>query len=323
MQFVSLAKNPVPGGAVLAELKSYDGLSLRFARWGATRGPRRGTVCLFGGRGEFIEKYFEVVADLRRRGFAVATMDWRGQGGSERLLENPRKGHVRSFDDYERDLKTFMKEVVLPDCPPPFYALAHSMGGNIMLRHAAKPGSWFDRIVLVAPMLALDEKKVGYPPWVVRSYAETACILGLGSAYVLGGSDFAEEQKPFETNKLTSDRERWARSKGILDAGPDLALGSPTISWLRGAYRSIDRMSEPHYPKSIEVPILMFAAGKDEIVPARAIEDFGVSLKVGAQVLLPGARHEILQEADSIRQRFWAAFDAYLGVEEPRLSQAI
>ena len=102
--------------------KCPDGVQLRHARWDATRGPRRGTVCLFQGRGEFIEKYFEVIADLRRRGFAVATMDWRGQGGSTRLLANPRKGHVRSFAEFDRDLAHFMQEVVLPDCPAPYIA---------------------------------------------------------------------------------------------------------------------------------------------------------------------------------------------------------
>ena len=120
MDLVALAKNPVPSGATTGFFKGHDGIKLRFARWEATRGPRRGTVCLFQGRGEFIEKYFEVVADLRRRGFSVATMDWRGQGGSDRLLSNPRKGHVRSFADFDQDLAQFMKEVVLPDCQPPY-----------------------------------------------------------------------------------------------------------------------------------------------------------------------------------------------------------
>ena len=101
MQLVALAKNPIPGGAAPGLLDVGGGVKLRYVCWSATRGPRRGTVCLFGGRGEFIEKYFEVVADLRRRGFAVATMDWRGQGGSTRLCSNPRKGHVRSFADYD------------------------------------------------------------------------------------------------------------------------------------------------------------------------------------------------------------------------------
>ena len=153
---VSLAKNPVPSGAVVGMLAGYDGAKLRYAHWQATRGPRRGTVCLLPGRGEFIEKYFEVVADLRRRGFAVATMDWRGQGGSDRLLRNQRRGHVRDFADYDRDLKQFVREIVMPDCPPPFIALAHSMGGNITLRSCVVPGIWWDKVILSAPMVRLN-----------------------------------------------------------------------------------------------------------------------------------------------------------------------
>ena len=86
MELFALARNPVPSGAVVGTFAGYDGKPLRFARFAATRGPRRGTVCLFTGFTEFIEKYFEMIADLRRRGFAVAAMDWRGQGGSWRAV---------------------------------------------------------------------------------------------------------------------------------------------------------------------------------------------------------------------------------------------
>jgi lysophospholipase len=316
MKLVALAKNPVPGGAVPGELIAHDGTRLRFVRWQATRGPRRGTVCLFGGRGEFAEKYFEVVADLRRRGFAVATMDWRGQGGSSRPLPNARKGHVVSFSEFDSDLFQFMKEVVLPDCPPPFIGLAHSMGANIMLRNAVRPGSWFDRMILCAPMIAFAEAKVGYPQSIARAYAEAGCLLGLSKSYVKGGSDNVVEQGAFEGNELTSDRERWYRNKAVLDTDPSLALGSPTIGWLRAAYRSMGLVSSADFAGSVRVPMMVFVAGKDRIVSSRAVEDFAVGLKVGTHVLLPSAQHEILQEADSIRLRFWAAFDAYLGLDE-------
>ena len=118
MTLVSLPANPVPDDVIAGTFKTPDGVSLRFARWAPPRG-RKGTVCLFQGRSEFIEKYFETVRDLRARGFAVATFDWRGQGMSERALGNPRKGHVRSFAQYQIDLESFINEIVLPDCPPP------------------------------------------------------------------------------------------------------------------------------------------------------------------------------------------------------------
>jgi lysophospholipase len=315
MELVSLAKNPVPSGATVGMFKGYDGTRLRFARWDATRLPRRGTVCLFGGRTEFIEKYFEVIADLRRRGFAVATMDWRGQGGSERKLSNPRKGYVRGFREYDRDLIRFMKDIVLPDCPPPFVALGHSMGGNILLRNATMPGLWFERIVLSAPMIRIHEGILGEHPGRVRFLAEAACAMGLGSAYVPGGSDTLETNRPFEDNVLTSDLERWSRTKAVLDIAPALGLGWPTIAWLRGAMRSCGWLAARGYPSRINVPLLMFAAGNDKVVSSRAIEDFAVEAKVTSCILMPGSRHEILQESDSVRTRFWAAFDAYLGID--------
>ena len=108
MDLVSIPANPVPEDVVTGTLKTRDGVSLRFARWHPPPG-RKGTVCMFQGRAEFIEKYFETVRELRARGFAVATLDWRGQGRSERALDDPRKGHVGDFSEYELDLDAFMK----------------------------------------------------------------------------------------------------------------------------------------------------------------------------------------------------------------------
>jgi lysophospholipase len=315
MELISLAKNPVPSGAQTGTFKSRGGVKLRFALWEPTRPPKRGTVCVFQGRGEFIEKYFEVVADLRRRGFTVATMDWRGQGGSDRALSNPHKGHVRSFSEFDQDLAHFMREIVLPDCQPPYVALAHSMGGNILLRNASLSGSWFSRMVLCAPMIDIAAARLGAPHRTSRLYAEVLSAIGLGSLYVRGGSNRPVELDPFEGNPLTTDRERYERNRSVLQAAPALGLGSPTVAWLRAALRSIARLTAPQYPLRVQVPLLMFAAGMDTVVSTQAIEEFALRLKVGTHVLLPQARHEILQETDELRQRFWAAFDAYLGVD--------
>ena len=116
MKLVSIPANPVPEGAALAMLKTPDGVTLRAARWPPPPG-RKGTVCLFQGRTEFIEKYFEMVRDLRARGFAVATLDWRGQGLSERALRDPFKGHVDSFSRIRhrsRDLHATGRAARLP-----------------------------------------------------------------------------------------------------------------------------------------------------------------------------------------------------------------
>ncbi len=316
-QLVALAKNPVPSGAVVDTLKTYDGLELRYCRWEANQSPRLGTVCLFGGRTEFIEKYFEVVADLRRRGFAVATMDWRGQGGSDRQLGNQRKAHVRDFSDYDNDLNRFMREIVLPDCPPPYIGLAHSMGGNILLRAAIRPDLWFERIVLSAPMIRLNDKVLPTTRGFAKFASATASLFGAGKAYVRNGSDDYGETWPFEGNFVTTDRERYARNNAIVVAEPALGLGSPTYGWMQAAFRSMRMIRSPAHIAAIKVPILFVLGGDDPIADSPLIEDYANRLKLARAITIPYARHEILQERDDLRQQFWAAFDAFVGARAP------
>jgi lysophospholipase len=314
---IALAKNPAPSGAVVDTLKTHDGLELRYARWDANQSPRLGTVCLFGGRTEFIEKYFEVVADLRRRGFAVATLDWRGQGGSDRPLANARKAHIGNFSDHDKDLNLFMRQVVLPDCPPPYIGLAHSMGGNILLRAAARPDLWFDRLVLSAPMIRLNQKLLPMSRGLVRVVTTTASIFGGGKAYVRKGSDDYGETAPFEGNLLTSDRERYARNNAIVVAEPKLGLGSPTNGWMRAGFSSMRMISAPTHVGAIKSPILFVLAGEDSIADSPFIEEYAGRIKLARAITIPYSKHEILQERDDLRQQFWAAFDAFVGAHEP------
>lgn len=311
----SLARNPIPSGANVGLVPGQGGIRLRYARWDATRGPRRGTACVFPGRGEAIEKYFETIADLRRRGYAVAIIDWRGQGGSERLLDNPRKGHVESYADYEADVRTFMKEIVIPYCPPPYIAVGNSMGGNVLLRLSTVPDLWFDRMVLCAPLLDIAPERLPIPPGLAKALAKLAGMGPLGRMYVPGGTDQPYDLCPFEGNPFTSDRDRFERNRQFVEQCPDLALGSPTNRWLKATYASCARLMRPEFAMRVRIPMLLVAAGTDLIVSSTAIETFASRLKIGARVALAGSHHEVLQERDDVRLRFWAAFDAYLGIK--------
>ena len=308
MTLVSIPANPVPEDVVSGTLKTPDGVSLRFARWAPPPG-RKGTVCLFQGRAEFIEKYFETVRDLRERGFAVATLDWRGQGMSERALRNPRKGYVRDFSRYDIDLDTFVREVVLPDCPPPFFALAHSMGASVLLRAAYQGHRWFDRMVLLAPMIALPGMRRSR---LTRASVRTLRLMGLGGAYVPGGDASVMMQRPFLGNPLTSDPVRYARNLAVIEAEPALSIGWPTVAWTDAAFRAMRQLSDPNFAARIRQPLLVIAAGQDQIVSTPAIDEFSVRLRTGSHLIVPGSRHEMLMEQDRFRMQVLAAFDAFV-----------
>jgi lysophospholipase len=310
MDLVATPKNPIPLGASTGYIEVRKGLRLRFASWQSVLRERRGTVCIFPGRAEFIEKYFEAVGELRRRGFAVAVLDWRGQGGSSRLTRNPLKGHIDDFAEYEEDLSHFMKAVVLPDCPAPYYALGHSMAAMVLFRAAIKRGCWFTRLVMTAPMVKIAGLPL--PQGLCGQLADGLTMFGFGKRAVPGDKAKYRQDQPFEGNTLTSDRERFMRNFSVLQAAPGLAIGAPTIGWLKAAIDSIERVGDEKFAPRIRVPVLMLAASDDQVVVPEAIEELAVRLRAGSQIVLRGSRHEILQERDAIREQFWAAFDAFV-----------
>ena len=310
MTLVATPKNPIPLGAQTGYLDIRKNLRLRYASWQSALKERRGTVCIFPGRNEFIEKYFEVVSELRRRGFAVAVLDWRGQGGSSRLTRNPLKGHVRDFADYEEDLTHFMKGVVLPDCPTPYFALGHSMSAAVLFRAATKRGGWFSRMVMTAPMIEI--LNLPFSQKRCAQITEGLALCGFGKRTVPARKKILWLSREFEGNPLTSDRERFLRNLGVVDAAPELAIGLPTIGWLNAALAATAEIRSDAFPPQVRIPALMLAAGEDRIVSDKAIEALASRLRAGTQLVLRGSRHEIMQERDGIREQFWAAFDAFI-----------
>jgi lysophospholipase len=306
MTLVSTPDNPIPDGAIAGKINTPDGIELRFARWDSLE-RNRGTICVFQGRTEFIEKYFETVNELRQRGFAVATMDWRGQGHSSRQLQDPRKGYVKDFSEFEADVDAFMRQVVLPNCAPPYFALAHSMGGGALVRVAHSGKQKFERYVFSSPMVDLHGLKGLWPS---RLLARALRLAGRGEQFVPGGN--GDLDFDFKGNDLTSDRGRFARNAAILKADPTLGIGSATVAWVNAAFDTIDAFREAGHAEQIAQPTLMFSASDDTIVSKEAIEQFAGRLPKGSHQRIKGSQHEILQETNDVRRQFWDAFDNFM-----------
>jgi lysophospholipase len=307
MDLIGLPENPVPPGAIMVPVLAQDGLTLRAARWVGS--SPRGTVVILPGRGEFIEKYFEVVEELLARRFDVVVMDWRGQGLSERELDNPSKGHIDDFLIYERDLMSFGRQVLEAFCPKPWFALGHSMGAAILLAHAHHGGDLFERMVLTAPMI--DIYGLNFPRF-ARALAEGLDTIGLGGAFIPGGKKYPITRQPFDGNILTTDRTRYARYAAIAAAAPELTIGDPTIGWVNAAFRLMRQFEEPDFARRTMTPILILAAGADRLVKTSATETFATRLKAGRHLTIPYARHDLFLENDAVRAQVWAAFDAFI-----------
>ncbi|WP_420961009.1 alpha/beta fold hydrolase [Brucella sp. IR073] len=299
--------NRAPAGTRSGMLEMRDGKVLRYSVTPGVGVSPRGTVIILHGRNEYIEKYFETMADLAAGGLTVATFDWRGQGGSSRLLRDPLRGHVNNFDDYVLDLGEVMHDLILPDCPPPYYILAHSTGGLIALLAAPALAGHIRRMVLTAPFLGLPGSRLAIGG--IRLATRTAGLVGLGGYYANGRRG---EAQPFADNPLTSDPRRFLRNAEIIRDHPQLGLGGPTARWVSSALRAMDQVHDHHFMSNFSIPTLIVAAGADKVVSTLTTERYAARLRNGALLVIDGARHEILQEADFFREQLLAAFDAFI-----------
>ncbi len=296
------------------------GVRLRAARFDA---DAPAAICLLlNGQTEFIEKYFEVIDELRGRNFSVVTFDWRGQGGSDRLLPDARKAHIADFTDYDRDLETVLRQTVMPlslQHGLPVIAMAHSMGGEILIRRLHDVQNEFTGAILCAPMLGINSR--GSPWWVVEKVSAYLNRAGPSTEFVWGMANRDQLILPFSLQIVTSDQARYARNQALLAANPDLRLNGPTWGWLAAALRAIALTRSPGYAQAVQTPALLFGAGKDRVCDTEAVRVFASRMPHAQYVEIKDAEHEILMERDVFRAELWSCFDAFLRENAPAVSR--
>jgi len=307
---------PLPDDAV-AFWSAKDGWPLRAVRLDPPADmPVRGSLLFLNGRADTLEKYAETMHDWASRGWHVAGFDWRGQGGSGRFVPAvPWLGHVADFEDWISDLADYAAQW-RGQTPGPHVVIAHSMGGHLLMRAVSEHRIAADAVVLVAPMIGLLAG--GIPHGMARRISETACAIGLLEHPVWPQRARTVEREAVLRARLTHSEERFAQEQAMRREHPELAMDAPSWGWLRAAYRSIDRLMAPGRIEGIDLPVLIVASRADRLVSAVAIEALAKRLPE-AQVHFYGAEaaHEILREADPVRNDALARIDAFLEDKAP------
>lgn len=275
-------------------ITAADGVRLRIAHWPLE--GAKGTVLLFPGRTEYVEKYAINAADLAKAGYATVSIDWRGQGEADRLVVDKDAGHVADFADYQLDVDAFMAALPALGVSGPLHLLAHSMGGCIGLR-ALMNGLDVQSAAFTGPMW-----NIGLP-WYLRIVAHVVCNaaiwLGQGHRYAPGtGAETYVLKTAFEDNALTKTRAMYERLQVQARKQPQLCIGGPTLRWLLKALHECADMAKQPAP---DVPCLV-ALGTDEaIVSPSAITRTMARWPKGELMMVDKGEHEVLMEGDPMR----------------------
>lgn len=283
----------LPPGGTAHWARAADGVRLRVAHW---PGPR-GHVLILPGRTEYIEKYGQTVTDLAVAGWGASVIDWRGQGLSDRLIGDPKVGHVDSFASYQRDLDAFIA-AARPFAAQPA-ALCHSMGGCIGLRGLMR-GWQPHAVVFSAPMWGLPLPT--HIKFAARTLGRVSPIVGRAGGYAPGtGPDFSFDAMSFDNNVLTTDRAQFDRAKSHLQRHPVLEIAGPSVSWVAAALREMTALSRLPSP---QCPAFCAVGSREKIVSVTAIEARMARWRGGELCHYPGAEHELMIEAEPTRTDF-------------------
>ncbi|MDD3518806.1 MAG: alpha/beta hydrolase [Chromatiales bacterium] len=306
------ARFPPPPGWQWGEIVVSDGAALRFGH-GAPADARADVLILTGFK-EFGEKYFEFVHELYAAGFAVHTLDWRGQGGSTRHPDNFQKPLPVPFERHVADLHEFI-EVRFANASRPLLLIANSMGGHLAIRYLREHPGRVEAAALSVPMMDVVTDPV--PRWTLRILAAMAVWAGRGDAYLPGQDDWPNRRKGVATRAaasrpLSSDPGR-GRVHGLYFRDrPELRVGGPTYAWIHHAFESIDRSSEPGYLEDIDRPVLMGIAGRDAFVVPDAARQACARMPACRAFEVADAFHELWMEADTVRGAWHDAVFTFL-----------
>ncbi len=288
-----------PEGGAAYWLNTTDGVRIRVAAW---PDGDKGTVLLFPGRTEYIEKYGPAAGELAARGFATMVIDWRGQGLSDRACSNKMAGHVGDFGDYQRDIDAMVDAAQGLDLPRPFYLVSHSMGGAIGLR-ALMNGLQVNAAFFSAPMWGILMSPVTKPIAATLTTAFTG--VGMGCAFAPGTNEKSYiSTNPFDDNVLTTNENMFNWLTEQERSYPDLKLGGPSMAWVKAALQECQALAKLPPP---DTPATTFLGGNERIVDPNAVISYMQNWANGELVMIDGAQHEILMETPPTMKQ---AYDA-------------
>ena len=277
-------------------LKTVDGVRIRVGHWPLNGAA--GTILIFPGRTEYIEKYGRAAAEFAKRGFSCVAIDWRGQGIADRLLDNRAIGHVDSFNDYQLDVRAVLDHVKSLGLPEPYHLLGHSMGGCIGLR-SLYDGLDVKSAAFSAPMWGIKMSAALRP--IAWGLSEVSKQLGFGGVFAPGQqAETYVLRSTADDNTLTSDHANFEILQRQLQMHPELALGGPSLHWLNESLREMRMLSQRPSP---DLPCVTFLGSEELIVdPARIHERMAIWPN-GELVILEQGRHEVMMETLVIRTK--------------------
>ena len=282
-------------------IQTRDSKKIRACIWSENH---KGLILFLNGRNEYIEKYNDIYLKFQKRGYAVITLDWRGQGLSEREKKFLNFGHVNNFSEYQTDLECVLDHFNITKIIGKKFIVCHSTGCLIGLRFLQNKKYLFDGAIFFAPLWGGS-----FYQKILSKFCIFLNYFGLKKINLT-----KDIKKPYvlsttlEKNCLTSDYNNYRILQENIKKNPQLDVGPPSLCWIAGAASEIIALKNKI---KLKIPNLIFFGENDIIISYKDIKK-KLDKKSNKVFLIKKGRHELLIERKEITDYIWKQIDKFI-----------
>ena len=268
----------------------------------------KGRIVIAHGFTECISKFTEMIYYFTEMGYSVYALEHRGHGRSGFLGKyHKSQVSIEKFIYYVEDLKKFLDEVVVEN-DVELYLYAHSMGGAIGTMFLEEYNGYFKKAILSAPMMEINTGN--YPKWISYVISCLYILIGSGERYIFG-------HKPFDgkydlDNAGTKNKYRYENHLEELISNEELQRSAGSFKWLFESLKATDKIVKKKNVEKIDIPILLFQAGKDTFVKDEGQNKFCERAKNCKKVRFDNAKHEIFADDDETIKEYLKIIKEFL-----------
>jgi lysophospholipase len=294
-------------------LTTSDGVKIRVGRFcGDSSAPENSNkiMLVLPGVVSRIERHEFLAKHYASLGFGVWVLDFRGQGGSQRLVENKQMIHVDDFSDYIRDVEALAlwdkfkgKHISI---------FGHSMGGQVALQVLRKHPKIFELAVLEAPMVRIKTAPLPF------FFAEPLAYIfknwfGQGKQYYLGYGNYDPIQESFKYNRNCRDETLFDQHYFIDESLKELIPRDPSCGWVHSALSACQMfLNDLKSLGNVTTKVFLATAGDDKVLDTRHDATIVSALQKAAHRVYAGAWHCLMHDTLAIRRAYLKDVSAFL-----------
>lgn len=259
--------------------------SILYNHYYASPAIKKTAIVFLPGMGEPAIKYYDITTDLQKEA-TYYLWDHIGQGTSFHFIPLERqKVHIDSFQTYTNTLIHFLEEIRKKH--KTIIVIAHSMGGHIALRASLERPELIDKLVLSAPLIAINST------WVPVHFISWLAHFVPGDYYP--PFYFLFKKNSERGNYTTNSKEKLATYKKTYTLFPEIKRSGATLSWIRSAQISIQELHDISFA-DYKTPLLLIQAEEDYLVSNPAQTELCARISTCRLKQISKSRHEILFE---------------------------